>query len=180
MYTSWITNILCTTVFSCTSAESRIFCVQPCFHVHQLNDEYFMYNRGYMYMSWSTNILCTTAVLCTWVESRIIHVQALFMYMTWCTIVYVQPCFHVHGHNQEWFLYINYVQPCFQGLVQLKYVHKSLKTSAKWPELASTWLNTPHIWPKKSGASRLTFSVHMTKNPDASVHSSYNWNTKVC
>ena len=32
---------------------------------------------------------------------------------------------------------------------------------------------------KKTGASRLTFSVHMTKNPDAGVHSSYYWNTKV-
>ena len=122
-----------------------------------------MYNRG----------------SCTWPVSRIFHVQLFFMYINESRIFYVQPFSHVHDHNQEWFLYINYVQPCFQGLVQLKYVHKSWKTSAKWPELASTRLNTPHIWPKKSGASRLTFSVHMTKNPDAGVHSSYYWNTKV-
>ena len=127
-----------------------------------------MYNRG----------------SCTWPVSRIFHVQLFFMYINESRIFYVQPFSHVHDHNQEWFLYINYVQPCFQGLVQLKYVHKSWKTSAKWPELASTRLNTPihdqkkpalraslsaYIWPKTPMLAYIVVTIEIPKYASHSI-----------
>ncbi len=72
---------------------SRIVYLQPRFHVHDLNHEYFMYIRVFMNMIWITNTLCRTVFSCTWPELR---------------IVYVQPRFHVHDLNHvELFMYIN-------------------------------------------------------------------------
>ena len=111
MFMICISNSLCATVFSCSSAELRIFYVQPRLHVHELKHEYFMYNRGFMYMSWITNNSCTSAVhvhdlmhdslrttmfSCAWPESRIIDVQPWFMYMTCITNISCTTVLHVH------------------------------------------------------------------------------------
>ena len=69
---------------------SRIVYVQPRFHVHDLNHEYFMYIRVFMNMIWITNTLCRTVLSCTWPELR---------------IVYVQPRFHVQDLNCWYFMY---------------------------------------------------------------------------